>query len=412
MSRRILVLTVVVSWFGVSAATAESASPETKSASPETISVGSIGLRGGYDSNPTDTVGAKGSLFATQTINYDYLRGSVDDGAIGLKLVLSDTLYEPNVAAPATGVLAAVTGAIRLAPKLSLRTTLTTTIDDNWSRRSHGVQLRNRIEYETDKYRLFTSLDTGLNALNERNIFTEGGFLPADENFATATVLPGFAYKFGSGEVGASVALSRVGYFALDILGFDRSHNIVQPNMFFNASVKGLQLEGSLSPFLAMYDTSDFATVQQLNYTAKLKYSTGPWAFGLGSARTVQDTTFALSSLDSVLAHEASVSYKFDDKNAISLLARYRRDLYLGVAEYIGFDLYSTTYLTGVDFAHDFGDGFIGTAGASVRQVRRPDEIQPWALNLQIGLQKKLDFGGPPPKAADKTADTKRAPGV
>jgi hypothetical protein len=405
MSRRILVLTIVVSWFGVSAAEAEPASLET-------VSVGSIGLRGGFDSNPTDTDGAKGSLFANQTINYDYLRGSVDNGSIGLKLTLSDTVYQPNVAAPSTAVLAAVTGALRLAPNLSLRTTLTTTVDDNWSRRSHSVQLRNRIEYETDQYRLFANLDTGISALNERNIFTEGGFLPADENFTTATALPGFAYKFAAGEVGTSIALSRIAYLAPDILGFDRSHNIVQPNVFFNATVSGLQLEGSLSPFLAMYDTSDFATVQQLNYTAKLKYLTGPWAFGLGSSRTVQDTTFALSSLDSVLAHEASVSYKIDDKNAVSLLARYRRDLYLGVSDYIGLDLYSTTYLTGIDFAHNFGDGFIGTAGASVRQVRRPFDIQPYALNLQIGLQKKLDFGGTPPAVPDKPADTKRAPGA
>jgi hypothetical protein len=38
----------------------------------------------------------------------------------------------------------------------------------------------------------------------------------------------------------------------------------------------------------------------------------------------------SFASLDTALAHEASVSYKFDDKNAVSLLARYRRDDYLG----------------------------------------------------------------------------------
>jgi hypothetical protein len=69
--------------------------------------------------------------------------------------------------------------------------------------------------------------------------------------------------------------------------------------------------------------------------------------------------------------------------------------------------MWSTTFLTGIDFAHDFGDGFIGTAGASVRQVRRPDELQPWALNLQIGMQKKLDFGDVPKPVADKVADAK-----
>jgi hypothetical protein len=382
-----------------------------QAAQAETVSAGSIGLRTGYDSNPTDTLGARGSLFATQTINYDYLRGSLQEG-IGFTLKVADTLYDPNVAASATNIVAAVTGAVRLAPNLSLRTTLTTTIDDNWARRSHAVQLRNRIEYETTEFRVFTNLDTGLSALNERDIFTEGAFLPLDENFATTTIMPGFAYKFGVGEIGASVALSRVAYFAPDIFGLDHSHDIVQPNAFFTAKVSGIELEGSLSPFLATYDTTDFDTVRQLLYTAKARYPTGSWTFGLGSSRTMQDTTLPFASLDAALAHEASVSYKFDDSNAVSLLARYRRDDYLGVADYLGVDLWSTTFLTGIDFAHDFGDGFIGTAGVSVRQVRRPDEIQPWALNLQVGLQKKLDFGGPPKSAPDKAVDARRTTGL
>jgi hypothetical protein len=62
-------------------------------------------------------------------------------------------------------------------------------------------------------------------------------------------------------------------------------------------------------------------------------------------------------------------------RNAINPLARYRRDDYLGVA-----DLWSTTYLTGIDYAHDFGDGLIGTAELSVRQVTVPlcRMVQPW----------------------------------
>jgi hypothetical protein len=263
--------------------------------------------------------------------------------------------------------------------------------------------LRNRIEYDTTEFRVFNSFDASLSALNERNIFTEGAFLPLDENFSTMTMTPGFAYKFEGGEVGTSVALSRVSYFAPDILGMDRSHDVIQPNAFFTAKVSGVELEGSLSPYLASFDTTDFDTVQQLLYTAKLKYPTGPWTFGLGSSRTVQDTTLSFASLDAALAHEASVSYKFDDQNAVSLIGRYRRDDYLGTG------LWSTTFLTGIDFAHDFGDGIIGTAAASARQVRRPYEIQPWALNLQVGLQKTLDFGGPLKPAPDKAAGIKRA---
>ncbi|MHC2434485.1 hypothetical protein ACVMB0_001860 [Bradyrhizobium sp. USDA 4451] len=387
--RALLAAVVVASQLGVSAGLAQTAPAETVS-----VNAGSIGLRTGYDSNPTDTLGARGSMFATQTINYDYLRGSLQDGIVGLNVKFADTQYDPGVAAPSTTAIITAAGAIELAPKLALRTTLTTTVDDNWARRSHGVQLRNRLEYDTTDFRLFANVDTGINALNERNIFTLGDFLPQDENFVTRTFMPGFAYKLGTGEIGTSVVLSRVAYLATDIFGLDRSHNIVQPNAFFTVKSSGVEVEGSVSPYFARYDTTDFDDVKQLLYTAKAKYQTGAWTFGVGSSRTISDTTLSFASLDVGQASEASLSYKFDDKNAVSLLARYRRD------DYLNTDLWSTTFLTGLDFAHDFGDGYIGTAGASVRQVRRPDEVQPWALNVQIGFQKKLDFGDPP-KAAD-----------
>ncbi|WP_426438031.1 hypothetical protein [Bradyrhizobium genosp. P] len=411
MIGRALLAAVVVSQLGVSAGVAQTAPAQpvatdttpAQPAPPETVTVsaGSIGLRTGYDSNPTDILGARGSAFATETVNYDYLRGSLEDGVIGLNIKVADTQYDPNVAAPSTTAVIAATGAIQLAPKLTLRTTLTTTVDDSWAHRSHALQLHNRVEYDTTDFRIFANVDTGLNSLNERNIFTLGDFLPQDENFATTTFMPGFAYKFGTGVIGTSVAMSRVAYLDTDIFGLDRSHNIVQPNAFFSVKTNGFDVEGSVSPFFARYDTTDFDDVRLLLYTAKAKYQTGAWTFGLGSSRTVQDTTLSFASLDTALAHEASVSYKFDDKNAVSLLARYRRD------DYLDTDLWSTTFLTGIDFAHDFGEGFIGTAGASVRQVRRPDEVQPWALNLQIGLQKKLDFGDVPKPAADKVADAK-----
>ena len=61
--------------------------------------------------------------------------------------------------------------------------------------------------------------------------------------------------------------------------------------------------------------------------------------------------------------------------------------------------------LAGFDYAHNFGDGYTGTAGISVRQVERPGETQPIAYNLQIGIQKKLDFGDAPKPAPDGAAN-------
>jgi hypothetical protein len=55
-------------------------------------------------------------------------------------------------------------------------------------------------------------------------------FLPEDENFVTMTAMRGFAYKFGGGEVGTSVALSRIDYPASDILGPDPATTSWKPS--------------------------------------------------------------------------------------------------------------------------------------------------------------------------------------
>src|ERR1700761_7047241 len=184
MARRIVLLAFAAWGLSVSASLAQSAAPEN------VVSAGSLGLRGGFDSNPTDTPGARGSLFVTQTVSYDYLRGSLSEDGLGLKVIVSDTIYDPGVAAPSTNVLLAATKAIKLAPNLNLRTTLTATVDDSWARRFHSMQWRNRIEDDTQQFRIFTNIDTSLSALNERDIFTLSSFLPSDENFITMTAMP------------------------------------------------------------------------------------------------------------------------------------------------------------------------------------------------------------------------------
>jgi hypothetical protein len=101
MRRRLLLLSFAIWSASISAGKAQTAPLE------EVVNAGSIGLRGGYDTNPTDTVGAHGSLFVTQTVSYDYLRGSLAGDGLGLKVNVSNTVYDPNVAAPSTNAVAA-----------------------------------------------------------------------------------------------------------------------------------------------------------------------------------------------------------------------------------------------------------------------------------------------------------------
>ena len=92
MTSRMLLLTLAVWCQGVSAGIAQTASTET-------VNAGSIGLRSGFDTNPTDTPGGRGSAFVTQTVSYDYLRGSLAEDGLGLKLSVRDTIYDHDVAA-------------------------------------------------------------------------------------------------------------------------------------------------------------------------------------------------------------------------------------------------------------------------------------------------------------------------
>ena len=84
---RSTVVLFLISWLGVSAAVAQTATPET-------VSAGSFTLRGGFDTNPTDTLGARGSSFVTQAGEYEYLRGSLDGEGYGLKLRAADFAAE------------------------------------------------------------------------------------------------------------------------------------------------------------------------------------------------------------------------------------------------------------------------------------------------------------------------------
>ncbi len=220
----------------------------------------------------------------------------------------------------------------------------------------------------------------------------------------TRTFMPGFALpKFATGEIGSSVALSRVGYLATDLFeARSQPQHRLQPNAFLTpVKANGVEIEGSLSPYFCRYDTTDFDDVKQLLYTRQGQVSNG---FMDVRRRFVADHP-GHHAVVCIARHRAVArglgQLQVRRQELVSLLTRYRRD------DYLNTDLWSTTFLTGFDFAHDFGDGYIGTAGASVRQVRRPDEVQPWALNVQIGFQKKLDFGDAPKAADAKVTEVK-----
>jgi len=391
MCRAFLALGALVAL--ATAARAEDAAPSA------TVVSATIGLRGGFDQNPTDSSEARGSAFETQTLSFDYVHGTAKEG-YSVNLTSVNTFYDPRVAAPSLSNNLTFNNGLDLGGGVSLRTTLQALNDTSWSRRQETALLRNRVEYDQPSYRLFMNLDTSINSLNERNIFALGNFLPRPENYVNVTVLPGAAYKLPFGEVGASFSATDMVYLEdFDYIGLRRDETRLQPNLFANATYKDIAVEGSISPFRAIFPAKDFDTVKKLLYTAKLKVPWKMFTLDLSSTRTVQDTTLPFSAIDVVTQHEARLTAKINDANAVSAYYRWKQDDYRGLG---AIELVKTI---GVDYAHKLGNGFVATTSVSTRKVQETGSVIPRAFNVTLGLQKQLDFSPSNDKSATKTDD-------
>ncbi|WP_342361243.1 hypothetical protein [Terrarubrum flagellatum] len=361
------------------------------SARADDISAASIGLRGGYDSNPANIEGGKGSAFVTQFASWDFLRGSDKDG-YGVTLNAAATFYDPRVLAAALNNAATFRHAVALGDNLLLRSTLSATQEQTWSRRQNALTWRERLDYERGQLRLFLSADTKLTSLNERNIFALGGFLPSDENFATLTLLPGIAWRTGETEIGVSFAASRTRYLEeFDYIGLRRRNDRWQPNLFASTLLWGAKLEGSLSAFNAKFPDRDFEGVRRILYTAKLTAPIDRVTLTASSGRSAEDTTLPFSVINISTSHEARASLRIDDKSSFDLFARRKTD------DYVGLDAKSTTLTAGAEYQRVIAKDLTALLAGSWRRTQETGAPVVDAFNLQIGLQTRFDIAGAKP---------------
>ena len=113
-----------------------SAFPATAGEAPaETlVSTAIIGLRGGFDSSPTNSKGEKGSPTLTGFASWNYLRGTMQDG-YGLDLLLIDTQYDPRQLAASRSHALTLKHATGIGETLSLQSSLAIENEQTWSRR-------------------------------------------------------------------------------------------------------------------------------------------------------------------------------------------------------------------------------------------------------------------------------------
>lgn len=358
----------------------------------QVLSAASIGLRGGYDANPINRFGVRGSGFLSQIAAFETVQGGERDG-FAVALALQNTLYEAAEIAPATTLTATFRHAMTLGEGLVLRSSVMTTAEQSWARRAAAVTWRERVDRDVGALKLFLALDARFVSLNERNIFAAGSFLPYAESFATFAMLPGASVKVGPAEVGASVLAARSGFrFPTDYLGMKRDNDRLQPNLFASGEWAGVRLEGSVSLAYIRFRAGAFAPITLPLFTAKATIPLdrigapfGGMTLTLATQRTLEDTTlpfsvFALSTLS-----DARLAYRFPAGHQVSLTARHKADVYLGLG------VRSVLTMLSADYEHRLTEALSAHAGVSVRRVHDEGAPPVSAFTVQVGLTRRLD---------------------
>jgi hypothetical protein len=353
------------------------------------VSTAVVGLRGGFDSSPTNSKGEKGSPTLTGFASWNYLRGTVQDG-YGLDLLLVDTQYDPRQLAASRQHTLTLKHATGIGETLSLQSSLAIENEQSWSRRRHALSWRERLNLSLGSFRLFANAEARLAALNERNVFADGDFLPQDENLATLGITPGVAWRQGETEIGVSFMASRTRFTnGSDYLGMRRDNYRLQPNLFVSTTLKGASIEASLSPLQIIFPDKEFENERKLLYTAKLRLPYERLTLDLSSGRTVEDTTLPFAVINLVTQHEGKLTARFNDTNALSLTVRQKLE------DYLGLDATTRTSSIGLDYARGLGNGMTATASAAWRKTKDTGLEAVPAFVVQLGLQKQFDFSEP-----------------
>jgi len=350
-------------------------------------SVVSLGLRSGYDSNPADLPDARASAFIGHTLTWDYAVADAQKG-VAVKLVSVGTFFDPRVLAASASNRASVAPSLTLAQGLVLRGALEGAQDQSWSRRQTGLTAKLRLDFERDGLRLFGTGEARVGALNERNYFALGSFLPSDENSATVAILPGIAYKGPLGEVGTSIRIARVNYLEpADYIGLRRDNERVQPNVFGELRLGPAQLEGSVSLLRVRFPAKDFYDLTRLLWSAKVSVPFGWFTLTIASARAAEETTLPFTVVNLSDLHEARVSFDWTERDRIALAIRQKSDNYLGLSAR------ETSRAVNLEYTRRLAEGLAMNAAIGVRRVRETGAEIPDALTVSIGLQKQLSVG-------------------
>lgn len=286
------------------------------SAHAEDEFLGSLRLRGGYDSNPQLTSGGApiGSAFiATDIALAAAGKDDKDKTSWGVAAEASATRY----AAPE--LVPALTGKVILRGSMgddAFRLSSTTTIADvnTYNLRTTDLLQAIKVESLQNNVRLFATAEGGRSTINQTNaIFAD--FLPVPLQYWRGTIIPGVSVIRDKTEIGVSVNLSARRYTQeIDVFGFRRDNERIQPFLFAKYDSDAVTAAASVSQLFGYFHDVDFSNVNRTMYDATLIWRLKPVTLDFTASRRAQETSFPVSPMTIDTIYSAKASWQVDPK--------------------------------------------------------------------------------------------------
>jgi hypothetical protein len=312
--------------------------------------VGSLRLRGGYDSNPQfSNGGMAGSAFINTEVALA-AAGKQDDITWSATGEANATRYIKP------GLEPSLIGKLNLRGTMGdddLRVTTTTSFTDvsTYNQRSTDLVQAVKLETVQDKVKWFVTGEAALQRLNQTNVIFQD-FLPTPLQYIRGTIIPGVSVTQGKGELGVSVNLSMRRYAEeFDLFGYRRDNERVQPFLFGRYDDGTISAFASVSQLYGTWHDVDFTNVNTTLYDGTLTWRPKPFTLELTAAKRASETTFPISPITIDTVYSAKGSWQVDDKWQLTAATGYTQSVYLDSP------YKATTFTYGLGAVRDVGSG-------------------------------------------------------
>ncbi|MGM4917242.1 outer membrane beta-barrel protein [Tardiphaga sp. 813_E8_N1_3] len=311
--------------------------------------LGSLRLRGGYDTNPQFTSGGApiGSAFiATDVALAAAGKDDKDKTSWGIAAEASATRY----AAPE--LVPALTGKVILRGSMgddAFRLSSTTTIADvnTYNLRTTDLLQAIKVESLQNSIRLFATAEGGRSTINQTNaIFAD--FLPVPLQYWRGAIIPGVSVIRDKTEIGVSVNLSARRYTEeFDVFGYRRDNERIQPFLFAKYDSDTITAAASVSQLFGYFHDVDFSNINRTMYDATLTWRLKPLTLDFTVSRRAAETSFPISPITIDTIYSAKATWQVDPKLALTAGAAY------ATMEYLDSPFRSQTYSVAVGMSRE-----------------------------------------------------------